>query len=510
MTAHLLSMADIARLSGQSRSTVGNWKARHADFPLPVSRTSRGPLYARDDVEDWLRRTGRTIENSENPAPDTATNLHPSVTRTAATAFSVSDAATVLLFLSLRLVSDFQQWQKISELADTAKIKALRQLATTAVPDVDGLVDWQNVEAHAGQLPRLLLEIAAQDHGRLPKLIDAEVVRCALGASGTPLHQPPRNLVLIPAPVRSLMAALLEVTDSDTLYQAGPGLGQALISAVSGRAFTGAMYLQESTSLTAQLARANLFGHGLTAMIKSGDVLASDAFSQLRADRVIATPPWDPKIPTLVDGAADPRWRWGDPGTNEAYLAWVQHSLFHLADGGRAVVLLPQSALLERGRSASIRGRIFKAGHIEGVISLPAGAIPGTSMRGALLVLVETPNDYTRDFPTMLDMSISPDGSPQPDGIPTPELAAHTADIYLEAAGGMPAEAFNYGTAGLETLAANDFVLDPGRYVEVGGPVSSIEQMMTNFGSMRLKLQTLAKRCRAADDDVQRMLGMEL
>lgn len=50
----LISMAEIARLAGQSRATVGNWKARHDDFPLERARVPRGPLYSRAEVLAWL------------------------------------------------------------------------------------------------------------------------------------------------------------------------------------------------------------------------------------------------------------------------------------------------------------------------------------------------------------------------------------------------------------------------------------------------------------------------
>lgn len=50
----LVSTTDIAAIAGVERSTVSNWKRRHEDFPMPAGRNSRGPLYARQDVADWL------------------------------------------------------------------------------------------------------------------------------------------------------------------------------------------------------------------------------------------------------------------------------------------------------------------------------------------------------------------------------------------------------------------------------------------------------------------------
>ncbi len=58
-------MADIARLAGQSRATVGNWKSRNPeDFPPERGRGLRGPLYDRAEVTAWLESTNRLDKRS--------------------------------------------------------------------------------------------------------------------------------------------------------------------------------------------------------------------------------------------------------------------------------------------------------------------------------------------------------------------------------------------------------------------------------------------------------------
>ncbi|MGB3053235.1 MAG: hypothetical protein WBB52_00150, partial [Acidimicrobiales bacterium] len=56
----LISMADIARLAGESRATVGNWKSRNPDdFPPERGRSPRGPMYDRAETMRWLEGKGR-------------------------------------------------------------------------------------------------------------------------------------------------------------------------------------------------------------------------------------------------------------------------------------------------------------------------------------------------------------------------------------------------------------------------------------------------------------------
>ncbi|MCB0933999.1 MAG: N-6 DNA methylase [Mycobacterium sp.] len=510
-TDNLISMADVARMTGQSRSTVGNWKARHADFPAPASRTSRGPLYERGAIEEWLQRTGRF-----RSIPMTSTSSPVSTVGRIPTPLERADAATVagLLTLSVADASRPVDYARLSEaltlasLCERGDIAGLRDVVHSKFPFADGLIDWVSWAGRAAELASLHQEISSLDTKRIPELVDAAVTRCALTESGA-LRESPRDVVVLPPSVRLLAAGLLSPEGGDVLYQAGPGLGQLVIAAAhENENPPGAVYLQESSTRTAQLAHLNLIAHGVAATVESGDVLHRDAFPELRADRVIATPPWEPTT-GLSGTTEDPRWGWGEPGANDGYLAWIQHCLYHLADGGRAVILLPLNAVFDRGRSAvQIRRRIVEDGHLEGVVSLPVGAIPGTTVRGVLLVLVKKPIEYET---MMFDMSISPDGTPSPDGIPTLERARHVVDKYHEAAAGGLAEALNFTGVDAELLAPNDFILDPGRYqYAFGGVASEIEQMMINFGELRAGLELLVKACRKADREVATMLGMEL
>lgn len=508
----LISMADIARMTGQSRSTVGNWKARHADFPAPASRTSRGPLYGRSAIDGWLRRTGRLSQVSQTSKPAGAMT-----TGRAPTPLDRSDAATAAVLLTLSALDDrrppnvarLSEVSNLQTLGAAGDIKGIQDAVHSELPFVDGLINWAAWSGQSAELTPLRDEIASLDITRKLKLVDAAVTRCALTESGT-LQESPRDVVVLPPSVRLLVAGLLDPHAGGVLYQAGPGLGQLAIT-VAAEACTPpeGVYVQETSTHTGQLAHLNLVAHGMAkAVVDSGDVLHHDAFPDLRADRVIATPPWEP-VTGLSKTAEDPRWLWGEPGANDGYLAWVQHCLYHLADGGRAVVLLPLSALFDRARSAvQIRRRIVEAGHLEGVVSLPAGAIPGTTVRGVVLVLVKQPIEHET---MVFDMSISPDGTPSPEGIPTMERARHIVEKYREAAAGEPAEALNFTGVDADLLAPNDFILDPGRYqYAFGGVASESEQMMFNFGELRARLELLVKACRRADQEVATMLGMQL
>ncbi|HVV24764.1 MAG TPA: SAM-dependent methyltransferase, partial [Pseudonocardiaceae bacterium] len=59
-----VNAGDIARLVDVGRAAVSNWRRRYGDFPQPVGGTASSPLFSLHEVEEWLRRNGKTYEVS--------------------------------------------------------------------------------------------------------------------------------------------------------------------------------------------------------------------------------------------------------------------------------------------------------------------------------------------------------------------------------------------------------------------------------------------------------------
>ncbi len=62
MTHHLVGVAEIARMLGVSRQRVSQL-AETEQFPEPTVRLSAGPVWKREDIEQWAERTGRSIHD---------------------------------------------------------------------------------------------------------------------------------------------------------------------------------------------------------------------------------------------------------------------------------------------------------------------------------------------------------------------------------------------------------------------------------------------------------------
>ncbi|MFE0693706.1 N-6 DNA methylase [Streptomyces sp. NPDC058869] len=212
---------------------------------------------------------------------------------------------------------------------------------------------------------------------------------------GRQLDANPRQYTLTPPQLAELMAEIAEPPkDTDRAAREQPvrsvldpaaGTG-ALLRAVGGPA---ALYAQEADPALAALTalRLALAGEGPRRAadgthraapgptVRTGDTLRADAFPELAADTVLCHPPFNERTWGHDELAYDPRWEYGLPARTESELAWVQHALARLRDGGTAVLLMPPAAASRRS-GRRIRAGLLRRGALRAVIALPAGAAP--------------------------------------------------------------------------------------------------------------------------------------
>ena len=133
-----------------------------------------------------------------------------------------------------------------------------------------------------------------------------------------------------------------------------------------------AVYGQESNERTWRLARMNLAIHGITAGLgdRPADTFAHDQHPDLRADYILANPPFN-----MSDWARDPgdeRWRFGVPPRANANFAWLQHIVSKLAANGTAGVVLANGSMSSRqSGEGDIRAALLEADLVSCVIALP-------------------------------------------------------------------------------------------------------------------------------------------
>lgn len=135
------------------------------------------------------------------------------------------------------------------------------------------------------------------------------------------------------------------------------------------------IYGQESNQTTWRLAKMNLAIRGIdSSNVKwnnEGSFL-NDAHKDLKADYIIANPPFNDSDWSGDLLRKDGRWKYGIPPSSNANFAWIQHFIYHLADSGTAAFLLANSSLdSESSIENEIRKKIIEEDLVDCIVTLP-------------------------------------------------------------------------------------------------------------------------------------------
>ncbi|WP_121969721.1 class I SAM-dependent DNA methyltransferase [Leptolyngbya sp. BC1307] len=156
-----------------------------------------------------------------------------------------------------------------------------------------------------------------------------------------------------------------------------------------GRVNDISIYGQESNQTTWRLAKMNLAIRGIdSSQVKwnnEGSFL-NDAHKDVRADFIIANPPFNVSDWSGELLRGDGRWQYGVPPAGNANFAWLQHFLYHLAPSGRAGVVLAKGALTSKtSGEGKIREALIADGNVmDCVVNLPAKLFLNTQIPAAL------------------------------------------------------------------------------------------------------------------------------
>lgn len=148
------------------------------------------------------------------------------------------------------------------------------------------------------------------------------------------------------------------------------------------------VYGQESNQTTWRLCKMNLAMRGIdSSNVKWNNEgsLLNDAHPDLRADFVIANPPFNDGDWSGELLRTDGRWKYGVPPENNANYAWIQHFLYHLSPKGKVGLVLANTALsIESEAEFTIRKKILEDDLVECVIALPAKLFYSTKIEVCL------------------------------------------------------------------------------------------------------------------------------
>jgi type I restriction enzyme M protein len=147
---------------------------------------------------------------------------------------------------------------------------------------------------------------------------------------------------------------------------------EKFIEAHSGRIGDISIYGQESNYTTWRLAKMNLAIRGIDAQIAHGDAFHNDQHPDLKADYVLANPPFNDSDWRGELLRNDKRWVFGTPPAGNANFAWVQHFIHHLAPNGTAGFVLANGSMSSnQSGEGEIRKAIVEADLVDCMVTLP-------------------------------------------------------------------------------------------------------------------------------------------
>ncbi len=278
------------------------------------------------------------------------------------------------------------------------------------------------------------------------------------------------------------------------------------------------VYGQESNPTTWKLAAMNMAIRGIDFNFgkKNADTFLDDQHPDLRADFVMANPPFNIKEWWSESLADDVRWQYGTPPKGNANFGWIQHMLHHLAPTGSMALLLANGSMSSNtNNEGEIRKRLIEADLVECMVALPGQLFTNTQIPACIWFLTKDKSGKDgkkrdrRDDILFIDARklgymkdrVLRDFTPEDIAKVTDTLHAwQKGDVYEDVAGFCASVDF-------QQIAKHDFVLTPGRYVGAEDQEDDGEPFAEKMARLTDQLKTQFEESDRLEAAIKRNLG---
>lgn len=269
------------------------------------------------------------------------------------------------------------------------------------------------------------------------------------------------------------------------------------------------IYGEESNPDTWKMAKMNMAIRGLEADFgpSQANTFLNDVHPTLKADYIMANPPfnisdwWDESL------ADDRRWKYGVPPKSNANYAWIQHMIYHLAPKGSIGLVLANGSLsTTQSGEGEIRKKIIEDDLIEGIIALPANLFYSVTIPACIWIISRDKKQKgktlfvdARKLGTLVDR----------------KHRDFSDEEIKEIAGTF--DDFRKGTledkkgfcAGVETndIAKQDYILTPGRYVGIEEQEDDGEPFEEKMQRLTSELSEMFQKSHELEDEIRKNLG---
>ncbi len=281
------------------------------------------------------------------------------------------------------------------------------------------------------------------------------------------------------------------------------------------------IYGQEANPTTWKLAAMNMVIRGLDFNFgkKNGDTFLDDQHPDLRADYVMANPPFNIKDWWHGKLEGDARWKYGTPPEGNANFGWMQHMLYHLAPTGSMALLLSNGSMSSNtNNEGTIRQKLIEEDMVECMVALPGQLFTNTQIPACVWFLTkdkknglrldkekrnrsgETLFIDARNFGFMKDRVLRDFTDDDIKKLADTFHAWQMGEGYENEAG------FCY-SATIEDMKKHDFVLTPGRYVGAADQVEDLEPFPEKMARLTAQLKDQFIESDLLEAEIKKNLG---
>ena len=269
------------------------------------------------------------------------------------------------------------------------------------------------------------------------------------------------------------------------------------------------IYGQDSNPTTWKLAQMNLAIRGIEPDLGeyAADTFLNDRHPTMRADYILANPPFNLSNWGADKLADDVRWQYGMPPAGNANFAWLQHMIYHLAPGGRIGMVLANGSLSSQsGGEGEIRKNIIEADLVDCNVAMPSQLFYTTQIPVSLWFLAKNKKQkektlfidarkmgtmVTRKLRELIEEDI--------------QKIAVTYNAFVD--GSLEDVKGFCAAVTTQDIAKQDYILTPGRYVGIEEQEDDGEPFEEKMGRLTSELSELFGKSHELEKEIRERLG---
>ncbi len=318
-----------------------------------------------------------------------------------------------------------------------------------------------------------------------------------------------------PSSVVKTIVSILKPFENCRVYDPCCGSGGMFVQSIkfvqahSGNRNRVSVYGQESNPDTWKMAKMNMAIRGIDADFGPyhADTFFNDLHKSLKADFIMANPPFNLSNwgqDKLLD---DVRWKYGTPPAGNANYAWIQHMIHHLAPNGKIGLVLANGALsTQSSGEGEIRKRIIEDDLIEGIVAMPTQLFYSVTIPVTLWFITKNKQQKGKTlFIDARNMGYMVDRKHRDF---TDDDIQKLADTFEKFQNGTLEDVKGFCAAvSTEDIAKQDYILTPGRYVGIEEQEDDGEPFEEKMGRLTSELSEMFAKSHELEEEIRRKLG---